>query len=149
MAPRVPSTEAVVIAWLRGLQGLAAGVATTTPSDVSTWAANGFVVVLSAGGSGLDTALRAPVVSVDTWAIQPDSDHPPWGKAFSVAQDIIAAVQDMSRTGQAVQVTPSPGDWVPVLVQDVSLLTEPRRIPDPDTSRAHTSMDLEVRWTAL
>jgi hypothetical protein len=143
----LPTNEGVGVAWLRSLPGNI-GAATTLPKEVASWAAAGFVVVSVVGGTARDTNLRSPVLSLDCWAVAPDSDRPPWGKANGLAEYVRDAVfqEDMF----PVPVVQSPGDYLPALVQSASLVSpDPRRVPDPDMSRAHYVLELSLHWTVM
>lgn len=150
--PLLPTTEGVAVAWLRTLPEIPAGVATTLPAtregQVPTWAEHGFITISVVGGTVRDTNLRMPVVSVDAWAVAPNSDRPPWGKANGLTELVRDACYREDRF--PVQVVPSPGDYLPALVQSASLVTsESRRVPDPDTSRAHYVLDVALYWTVV
>ena len=143
----LPTNEGVAVAWLRGLPGNI-GAATTLPRDVTSWAAGGFVTVAVIGGTARDTNLRSPVLSLDFWAVAPDSDRPPWGKANGLAE----FVRDMTYQEDMFPVTvvPEPGDYLHALVQSASLVSpDPRRVPDPDTSRAHYVLEAALHWTVI
>lgn len=144
----LPTNEGVCVAWLRSLPELAAGAATTLPKDPASWAEHGFVTVAVVGGTARDTNLRSPVLSLDGWAVALDSDRPPWGKANSVLEVVRDAVYREDRF--PVPVVPGPGDYLPALVQSASLVSpDPRRVPDPDTSRAHYVLELSLHWTVI
>lgn len=144
--PLLPTNEGVAVAWLRGLPGVTAGVSTSLPRKLESWAPTGFIVVSVVGGVTRDTNLRSPVLSLDFWAAKVDSDSPPWGQANQYAE----YVRDMVYREDLfpVPVVPAPGDYLPALVQGASLVSpDPRRIPDPDTSRAHYVLELSLHWT--
>lgn len=146
--PRANS-ELVAVAWLQGADGIeAAQVATTLPSDETTWSANGFVQVpMVVGGTPqLHYALREPVVQVDVWAVNPSSGKPPWGKAASLMELIVAATYDVDRMQRTLTL---PSGYPQARVTTAHLITEPRRIPADNASYARFSADLALHWITL
>lgn len=142
ITPRA-TTDLVAVAWLRGVDGVPPdSVATTLPSNNSTWAASGFVQVTAIGGSpNPHLPVRMPVVGVDCWAVNPNSGRPPWGKANTLAEIIRDGT---AGTGGRVVALPAVGLSARVL--EAWLLTEPRRIRNDDASYARYSFDLALRW---
>jgi len=140
------NTDLVVQGWLAGVPGLSeAMVASTLPSDVTGWAVSGFVQVTTVGGTpDAYVPMREPVVSVDCWAVAPNSSKPPWGKANNLAEHIAAACQDHRGCNRVVIL---PEGYPPVRVHQAYLLTEPRRIPSDDGAYARYQMDLALHWT--
>ncbi|WP_445520437.1 hypothetical protein [Streptomyces sp. NEAU-174] len=143
------NTELVAVAWLQGAEGMEPGqVATTLPTDVSTWEANGFVQVCPAvGGSPqLHYALREPVVQLDFYAVNPNSGKPPWGKAASLAELAVAATYDEARMQRTLTLLPG---YPQARVMTAHFLTEPRRLPGDDSSYARYTADLALHWISL
>jgi hypothetical protein len=146
--PRANS-ELVAVAWLQGAAGMEAGqVATTLPSDTTAWETNGFVQVpMVVGGTPqLYYALREPVVQVDAWAVNPSSGKPPWGKAASLMELIVAATYDTDRMQRTLTL---PAGYPQARVMTAHLVTEPRRIPSDDASYARFTADLALHWITL
>lgn len=146
--PRANS-ELVAVAWLQGADGMEAGqVATTVPSDETMWAANGFVQVpMVVGGTPqLHYALREPVVQVDVWAVNPSSGKPPWGKAASLMELIVAATFDVDRMQRTLTL---PSGYPQARIMTAHFITEPRRIPADNASYARFSADLALHWITL
>lgn len=146
--PRANS-ELVAVAWLQGAAGMEAGqVATTLPADEGTWATNGFVQVpMVVGGTPqLHYALREPVVQVDVWAVNPSSGKPPWGKAASLMELIVAATFDADRMQRTLTL---PSGYPQARVMTAHFVTEPRRIPADNASYARFSADLALHWITL
>ena len=72
--------ELVATAWLKTVVG--DRVATTLPKDNTSWSASGFCTLVTAGGTpNLYVPLREPVIGVDCWAVNPQSQKPPWRNA--------------------------------------------------------------------
>lgn len=147
------NTDLVAIAWLGGATGLTPSmVGSTLPSDNSTWAASGFVTVRASGGRpGLDSPLRNPVVTVDTWACKPTSSKPPWGHANYLAELILRAVQPLSDAEQrAIQRTLTlPTNYPPARALSVYALSEPRRTYGDIGDYASFTFDLQFVWEDL
>lgn len=142
-----PTTDLVAVAWLKGVAGVPSGsVATTVPSDNSTWAASGFVQVTTVGGSPEPhMPLRVPVVSVDCWAVNPDSGRPPWGKASTLAE----LVRDGTLAADVGRTVALPVGGLSARVLSVYALGEARRILDDDASYARYSLDISLAWVAV
>ncbi|MFE1849855.1 hypothetical protein ACFYOF_06255 [Streptomyces sp. NPDC007148] len=143
--------ELVATAWLKTIVGDI--VATTLPKrgkDGSiTWAASGFVTLVVAGGSpNIYVPLRDPVVGLSCWALNPDSQKPPWGKASNLAETIVAATLDhpnVPRTALAL-----PAGYPSVQVKSAYVTGDPRRITDDSSSYARYDIPgLVVAWTEL
>jgi hypothetical protein len=139
-----PTPEQVAIAWLGTVPGVPVGkIATTLPGDTSTWSTDGFLTVLSVGGSGpMYTGLRSPVVQVDAWANNPDSSKPPWGKAGSLIGAVIERTLTDTQPGELF----IRAGFYPVRLMSVYPLGEPRRVPDDESSFARYQVDLTFRY---
>jgi hypothetical protein len=139
------TTELVAIAWLKGVVGDI--VATTLPADNSTWAASGFVVVATVGGSANRyVPLRSPVVSVDCWAVSPESNKPPWNKAAYLAELIQAACYDSQGTPRLLTL---PTGYPQARVLSAYSEYEPRRVPDDEASYARFNLGLTFNWVEV
>lgn len=143
------TSELVTVAWVKSIAGIAPNgmVSTTLPADNTSWAASGFVKVGPAvGGSpGMYVPLRQPVVQIDTYAVNLNSENPPWDKASNLAELVFNATYDMTllhgldtRTG-----------YEQARVVSVTALTEPRRLYDDVAARAHYQLDIDIKWVAL
>jgi hypothetical protein len=147
-----PTATGTAITWLRTFLP---AVASNLP-DISTWpiviqAGNtlirGFVTVPAvAGGAGRDTPLRVPVFGVEAWAGVPSSDVPQYGAAEQLAEVIVAEIYNDDAYPRLL--TQRAG-YNAALVQSARLLTEPRRLDDPDTGYARYVMDLELAWVEV
>lgn len=144
------NTDLVAIAWLGGVAGLTPSmVASQLPGDNSSWAASGFVTVRATGGRpGLDNALRQPVVTVDTWACNPNSSKPPWGKANYLAELIMRACYprtDAERVAVSRLLT-LPTNYPTARVLSAYAVSEPRRTYADIGDFASFVMDLSLNW---
>ena len=139
-----PTAEQVTVAWLSTLPLLPTnGVATSLPADNSSWAASGFVVVTSVGGSpAVDTPIYSPVMQVDCWAGNVNSAKPPWGKAGQLA----GAIEWATYGPSVQQVLDLPAAFYNARLLSVVATTEPRRIPSDEAGFARVQMDLTVNW---
>lgn len=142
--PLHPNSDLVATAWAKLVPGLPTGqIAGVLPEDNTTWAASGFVVLHTTGGTpAQENALRAPVVSFDCWACSPTSSRPPWGKANALAEAIVAAHYSLLR-GQMVM----PAGYDPARVLSTLLMSEPRRVPSDTAGYARFIVDLQIVWT--
>ncbi|MFD4830137.1 hypothetical protein ACFWPV_09820 [Streptomyces uncialis] len=146
--PRANS-ELVAVAWLASAAGISPGqVATTVPADPRLWAANGFVQVspVVGGSPNVDNALRKPVLQIETWAATPDSGKPPWGKAASLFELLMAATYDDALMQRTLTL---PAGYPQARVLTALFLTEPRRTPADESSYARFTADLALHWISL
>jgi hypothetical protein len=156
--PMNPNSDLVVGRWLGGITGLSESmVASILPQDFDSWAVAGFVTYQVIGGSpDLYLPVRKPVISVDTWAVNPSSSRPPWGKANYLAELIRTHVELGPRVSSFARLLTftDKGDYRGANVRDAILRSEPRRailqglVPAGDVaSFAHYVMELEIHWT--
>lgn len=138
-----PNHELVAIAWLKTIVG--DRVATTLPKDAASWAATGFCTVDTVGGTpNLYVPLREPVMGVQCWAVNLNSQKPPWNKASSLAEAIQAACMDHPTVPRTLTI---PGGYPQVQVKSAYLTGEPRRMPDDPSSYARYSIPgLVIVW---
>lgn len=143
-APLLPTSDLVVAAWLRLAPGLSAGVASSLPSDAATWAANGFVQAATVGGTPpTHVPMRRPVVGVDCWAVNPNSQKAPWGKANSLAELIRSACERCDNFGVRLDLG---ANYSAARVLTAMLLTEPRRVNGDAANYARYTFDLALNW---
>lgn len=138
-----PNTELVMVTWL-GLTLDPSLVATTLPADVTRWADAGFCQVTALGGSSdLYVPQHNPVVSLDFWAVKPNSDQPPWGKAANLVEIVRAATYDTALMGRTLTL---PGDYPDAKFQTAYFLSEPVRVPNDVASYAHYNVNAALHW---
>ena len=140
-----PSPDLVAVTWLKTLTGLPANqIATSLPADNSTWAASGFVQAATVGGTpNRDVPTYSPVIQVDCWANNVNSQKPPWGKAGHLAAVIQWATYGARQPG----VLGMPDGFYPVRLMSVYPITEPRRILGDESAFARVQLDLSFMWT--
>lgn len=139
-----PTSELVAVAWLKGITALGNAVATDLPADNASWAASGFTQVMSVGGSpDIYLPVSNPVVTVDTWAVSPQSSKPPWNKANQLAEIIKRACLDHATVPRALVL---PAAYANARCLTVYPLTEPRKIRSDSADYAHYSMDVLFSW---
>lgn len=99
---RPPNDELVAVAFLKTLHAdLATIVATRLPTDPTGWSATGFVVIRSLGGGrDLDVPWERPNVQLDVYAVNPNTDDPPWDKAADLAALVEDGQYDMTKLNQ-------------------------------------------------
>lgn len=136
------TTELVATAWLRGAVGDI--VATNLPRDNTTWAASGFVTVATVGGiPNLYVPMRGPVVSVDCWAVSPESGKPPWNKAAFLAEQIQAACLDHDANPRLLTL---PAGYPNARVLSAYPAYEARRVPADPASYARFNLGVSMNW---
>lgn len=144
------NTELTAIAWLSSLDGVPGdAVATTLPTDNSTWSASGFVQVTGGVGGTVNAyvPMRGPVVQVTCWAVNPNSKRPPWGKANNLAETIWAACYNPANFHAALTLRDS---FPQVRVHAAYPVGEIRRLPGGDVSEyAAYTFDVALKWTEI
>ncbi len=137
--PELPTGPLVCVAWLNAL-GIAPA-ATNLPST-----AGGFFTVETVGGDiDIDTGQRNPVFDVSGWWYTPNASTPPYGKAASLIERML----ERCFIFEQVAVTPTPGSYYSARVSGPHPVSEVRLIREPDTSRAHFSVDLALSWVPI
>jgi hypothetical protein len=147
----LPNSELVAIAWISSIQGLQVdGVATQLPADEATWNTYGFITVAVIGGNpNPDMNLRKPTFQVDCWANNPGSDKVPWWRANALAEQVRAATYDRVRLHRGVTITAGGKAYPNVIVDAVTMLTEPRRGYGDPGDYARYSLDLQMIWAQV
>lgn len=138
--------ELVAEAWLKTVVG--DRVATTLPKNIDGWTENGFVTLVVAGGTpNLYVPLREPAVGVDCWAVNPQSQKPPWNKAACLAEAIQAACYEHAAIPQIVTL---PTGYPAARVLSAYTTGEHRRVPDDPSSYARYSIPgLVIVWVEV
>jgi hypothetical protein len=146
--PFASTTDLVAIAWIESCEGIKQGQVGTTLPKPDKWDADGFVTVLTVGGTPhVNFALRRPVVQIDCWANNLNSNKPPWGKANNLAEIVLKAMyadqldiqrdltlRDHFNNARVLSVWPQ---------------TEPRRIKDDEASYARYQFDAAMDWIEI
>jgi hypothetical protein len=149
MALKAPTGELVAVAYgklVLAAAGQGAVPVVTNLPDVSVWTTTGALQVAGIVGTvSRETPVRDMVVSYDGWAARPASDRPPYGQANGILQ----TVWDSGFQGQDVDLPLAlepAGVYRPVRVASAFPITEPRRAPVEDASRAHFTLDFRLIW---
>lgn len=149
MAGRARS-ELVAVAFIKTMSGIAANgmVSTQLPEDNTSWAASGFIKVGPVVGGTPNTyvPIREPVLQINTYAVNPNTKFPDWGKAEELANLIVEGAQDMSLYHQALTLRSGVNQ---AQVFDAQALTEPRRVEGNDAAYAAYTLDLQIRWKEI
>ena len=146
------TTDLVVTTWLATIPGItAAMVGTTLPRPAAdgtvSWAATGFVQTTAVGGTpGMDVPLASPVVQIDCWATQSNSDLPPRAKANALAMAVWWAAA--LNTGIETVLTLRSG-YAGARVMSAYLLGEPRPIYGDASDYARYTMNLAMNWVEV
>lgn len=145
--PLRPNSELVAVAWLQSIDYLGSRVATSLPTDNSTWSASGFVTAVAAGGSApAYVPFREPVIGVTCWGAAPTSGKPPWNLAAQLAEAVLEETLDHRTVPRLVTL---PAAYNPAFVRGVRALTEPRRVPGDVASYARYTLDLAFQWVEV
>lgn len=148
------NTDLVAVAWLGGVAGLSPSmVASTLPATTNaSWAASGFVTVRTSGGqSGVYMPVRSPVVTVDTYAVNPGSSKPPWGKANSLAELVVRGCYPRTDAERVAMQRPLslPANYPTARVLSAYVVSEPRRAYGDSGDYAHFVLDVALNWVDL
>ena len=148
------NAELVVMSYIRAMvdrYGTAVGAILQGPADdgTLTWGDTGFVQPSSLGGPvNANVPIRTSVVTLDVWAANRSSKRPPWGRAYAVAETIIAATYDTASHDTHTVVT-LPTGYPQARVTGFRALTEPSRRPSDPSDYARVGFDVEIVWHGL
>lgn len=144
---RPPNDELVTVAFVKTLHAdLASNVATRLPTDQSVWETLGFVVASGLGGDRhLDVPWERPSVQLDVYAVNPNSDDPPWDKAADLAALVVAGQYDMTKLHQPLTLRTG---------YELARVTgfacqRPRRQKGDPTNYAWYQIDAQIDWVQL
>lgn len=143
----LPTNEVVMVAWLKALPNIPSDkVATVLPVDNSVIAPSGFITTMVAGGEPHKYVPRnSPVYEVNCWAVNPNSEKPPWGKANNLAEIIKESFYDQSNFGHLT--TPSPFENVRTM--SGYLLNSPKRVPEDEGRFARYTFEILFHWVRV
>lgn len=147
------TTELVATTWLATIPGITAAMAGTrlprpAADGTVSWADSGFVqVTAGVGGTfGMYVPLSSPVVQVDCWATQSNSDLPPLAKANALAMAVAwAAVEN---TGIETVLNLRTG-YAGARVMSAYLLGQPRPIYGDPSDYARYTMNVAMNWVEV
>jgi hypothetical protein len=149
------NSELVCMAYLRdrvlAAYGTVVGAVLQGPDAQGRYSWNdvGFVQPSSVGGAiNANVPVRTSVVTLDVWAVNPGSKKLPWGEAFAVAEQIIAATYDTEAYDTHAVVT-LPTGYPDARVTGFRVLTEPSRRPSDPSDFARVGFDVECVWHGL
>lgn len=148
MAKRAPS-ELVAAAWIATIPGITTDiVATTLPTEITTWADTGFITVGPEFGGNPMTyvPMRRPVMQIDTWGVNPNVMTPNWGQASDLAELIMAACYDNLSLNLPLNVRTG---YNQARVAGAMPVTEPRRIRNDDANYGRYQLDVELHWIEI
>jgi hypothetical protein len=143
------TTDLVATAWLATIPGITSAMAGTRlprPAADGTvpWADTGFVQTTAVGGTpGMYVPLSSPVVQIDCWATQSNSDLPPWAKANALAMAVWWAAQQNTGTETVLALRTGYAD---ARVMSAYLLGEPRPIYGDPSDYARYTMNVAMNW---
>jgi hypothetical protein len=144
---RPANDELVAVAFLKTLHAdLATIVATRLPTDPDAWSATGFVVVRGMGGDQhAELPWQRPNIQIDVYAVNPNSDDPPWDKAADLASLIATGARDMTKLNQALTLrTGYDQARVTALI-----CQRPRRQTGDPANYAWYQIDAQLDWVPL
>lgn len=148
MAKRAPS-ELVVVAWIATIPGITTDiVATTLPTDNTSWSDTGFITVGPEFGGNpmVHVPMRRPVMQIDTWGVNPNVMTPNWAQASDLAELIVGACEDNLSLNAPLDVRT---DYNQARVTGAFPVTEPRRVRNDDANYARFQLDVEVHWIEI
>jgi len=143
-----PNSELVAVGWLQGIPYLGSRVATSLPTDNSTWSASGFVTAVAAGGAApmYSGQLREPVIGVTCWAAAPTSGKPQWYMASQLVEAILDATLEAVTVPRRLTL---PAAYAPAFVRSVRVVSEPTRVPGDVASYARYNLDMVFSWVEV
>ena len=141
-----PNSELVAITYLRSSgvgPSATSGVGSTLPENKDSWK-DGFVQVQVVGGSSdVDVPTRRPVIQVDCWVPSINSSKPQWGRANTIAENVVTALYGIGNTGMKLSLGPNFKD---AIVQSGYAVSEPRRVSNDPAGHARYTFDIVLTW---
>ncbi len=144
----IPTTELVAAAWaVAAVDGITSNKISTKLPDVP-WPDNEFVQIMAVGGTpNRDNMQSQPVVTFNCWANRTNSRKPPWGQANQLALQIWrATLVKRWQPHPAVEITGLPAAYGRAIVQTVTAVSEPKRVPADPSQYAVYSVDVQFYW---
>lgn len=143
------NSELVAVAWALSLPGMPAGKVSMTLPAAAEWTDYVTVDAIVGGTPDPNAPIRRPVVQYSCWVRNPNSDtHPPWGRAFALAELLVRCTETDSAHRAKVLTIQSPFEQA--TLHDATALMEPGRFPVPDpASYARVRLDVQLTWTRL
>lgn len=142
--PYLPTSDLVVVTWLRTFTPLGGHVATSLPKELPDGL---FMTVrpLNAGIPAVDLPTRSPLITLDAWASAGGkSNKPRWGAAAQMCELVRQACDnDVQRFGVTLDLG---ADYLPARMQSVYLSTEPRKVENDPSAYARYSFDIIADW---
>jgi hypothetical protein len=144
--PFLPNSELVAKAWLlAAVTGLTGKVATQLPDQ--PWTDNEFVQIMQVGGDvDIDLPRRMPVVSMNCFAVKPNSVKPPFGQANQLCNRIWLATQQHQYNPSTSVGVNLPTNYMDAIVQSVWAVSEPKRVPSDPSQYAVYNIDVAFVW---
>jgi len=144
-----PNSELVAVTYIRSL-GVApsatSGVGTTLPEATSSWI-DGFVQIQVVGGSSdIDVPSKHPIVQLDVYVPAINSSKPQWGKAATIAADIVEKLYALDNEGKELVLGTS---FKNARVQTAYAVSEPRRIFNDPGGHARYTVDVALHWVTV
>jgi hypothetical protein len=147
------NNDLVAIAWVSRIPAVAAlatqpPVGGSVPADATSWAATGFIEVLTTGGSpDPEYRRRRPVVTAFCWAVKIGSKKPPWSAAGRLAEYIFDACYTEHLTHALITPVAEGITYPTAQIQEVNApLSEPRKVPNDPAGYARYMIDFEMMW---
>lgn len=143
----------VTVAWLASLPGfstaMVGGILPRPGSDgVLPWALTGFVQATTpvGGGSDMYVPMNSPVMQIDCWAAQSNTDLPQWAKANALAETIRWAclADDSTQTALTLR-----AGYAQARVRSAYLVTEPKPVYGDEDDYARYLLNVALNWTEV
>ena len=140
--------ELVLAAWISSIPGLTVdSVAPQLPSDDTTWAANGAVMMLVVGGTD-DPYMpySRTVLQVECWGCAPGTDEPPWLLSWNLAARIRMACLDRVNFGRPLAISFNGVTYPGANTRGIYTLTTARRVYGDRADYAGHIFDVAMTW---
>lgn len=139
-----PNSELVTLNFIRSLGDF--NTNTTLPDNANSWK-DGFVQVTGvAGAPNRDVPTRRPVMQIDCWVPSINSSKPQWGKANTLAEDVVSALYNTD--GEVTYLSLGP-NFKDAIVQSAFPVGEPRRISNDPAGHARYTFGIQVVWVVV
>jgi hypothetical protein len=144
----------VVREWLRTIPDLVGmgGVADwQLPLDNETWGPTGFVLIRPPGGGRHSSYIPVsrPVITMEFYAVEPNTGQPVWHTAGSLLSTVVAAMRDESTMRRHLAMNINGVDYGKCMVQNAYPINHERMVYGDEGQYAHLILDTQFHWLQL
>lgn len=154
MPGRLATTRLVVPAWINSIPSIGRTppmVSDQLPTDNTTWGPSGYCVVRSTGGGRHSSYIPVarPVITVDSYAVEPGTGRPLWNVATRLIAEIVRASRDEATMRRPLTIVENGVDYGKVYVANCYPINHERPSYGDESQYAHVILDMLFHWVQL